>query len=293
MMGLHHLSSDYNNDSIKDEEYGDLSCPMGRGFRRNTFFNAPQMVLAGWLHASEIQDVYTSGEYKVNPLAIPRTDIVVPKVLRVRSPVIRPRGSRERVVGPRYYYFSVRKTIGGYNIDVHGLNKVSVHSFGGFNIVNPYIVVYLGVGESFTDPSTGATFIVKEVYEEAGRGARIEVITSPENPDLRLAYVVKVNILDKTGNRGAPRLMSRIGIAGTEYSRSRSRARMRFQRLAVAGEGVYSTTAEAPKNRRHIVAPRLPQPMVRAGYYLRPSRAGIVLNENAEVNFGLYLRRRR
>jgi len=96
-LGMHHASTDPENDGVLNSEYGDSSDPMGRG---STFFNSAHDVKSGWstVFPEKLVDVTGGGSYTIAPMTVdPRTS-QHPQILRIRK------GTTNE-----YYFISFRK----------------------------------------------------------------------------------------------------------------------------------------------------------------------------------------
>ena len=99
-LGMHHASTDPENDGIINSEYGDASDPMGNG---RTLFSSPNDVKNGWAvpFPNKVIDVTQTGEYLLSPLSFNPETSSSSQVLRIRK------GTTSD-----YYFISFRKAEG-------------------------------------------------------------------------------------------------------------------------------------------------------------------------------------
>lgn len=175
-IGLHHASTDTNNDGTTDSEYGDTSCPMGYGGIGWRHFNAPHQTQMGWLDSANIIDVSGPGSYVLEAVESP---LAVPKVLRIS----RPSSSQK-------YYVSFRAPIGSHSVNLPTAYryKTNIHKFSGSGY--SYYVAGLSDGQTFTDAAQALT--VKQVSYTTGTGSsqaqvEISMTCSPAVPTISVS----------------------------------------------------------------------------------------------------------
>ena len=143
-LGMHHASTDPNNDGVLDNEYGDKSDPMGWagiGFRHN---NAPHKMQMGWFdsYSGKVQTITQAGRYYIAPLELHPGSATLPQVLIIDKP-----NTNDK------YYLSFRTNGEAYNDSMPSdyQNGVQIHKYAGSGMVNTLFVDSLKDGEVFTD----------------------------------------------------------------------------------------------------------------------------------------------
>lgn len=137
-LGMHHASTDGNNDGIVDNEYGDMSCQMGYSGVGARHFNGAHTAQLGWANAINA----TSGTYTLNALEASDTNSVLKVTPSSGAP----------------YYVSYRAPIGNYSYNLPGGDHYRaevVRYAGGTN--KTLKITTLGNGQSFTDAVSGVT----------------------------------------------------------------------------------------------------------------------------------------
>ena len=143
-LGMHHASTDLNNDGKPDNEYGDRSDPMGWagiGYRHN---NAPHKVQVGWFdsYSNRVTTITQAGRYYIAPLELNPGAATLPQVLVIDKP-----NSNES------YYLSFRTNGQAYNdsMPTDYQNGLNIHRYAGSGMVNTYFIDSLKDGEVFVD----------------------------------------------------------------------------------------------------------------------------------------------
>ena len=96
-LGMHHASTDTNNDGALEDEYGDLTDVMGHGTYHH---NAPHKIQMGWIPGTRWTTISANGTYQLSPLEL--------------SPGSAPFQLAYRIVPPSgfAYFLSYRRPIG-------------------------------------------------------------------------------------------------------------------------------------------------------------------------------------
>lgn len=143
-LGMHHASTDLNNDGVKDKEYGDKSDPMGWagiGYRHN---NAAHKVQLGWFDAfsNRVKTITQAGRYYIAPLELDPGAATLPQVLIIDKP-----DSNDK------YYLSFRTNGQAYNDSMPSLyqNGVNIHRYAGSGMINTFYIDTLADGDVFVD----------------------------------------------------------------------------------------------------------------------------------------------
>jgi hypothetical protein len=146
-IGMHHASTDANNDGASDCEYCDNSDVMGYGGVGLRALNGPHREQMGWYAAGKVQTIAGEGVYLVAPLEKLPADTPYPQILKIAKP-----GTSE------YYYFSYRRALGANaNMPAAYADRTSVHRYSGAGTVQTYLIKTLADSGSFTDSTTGLT----------------------------------------------------------------------------------------------------------------------------------------
>jgi hypothetical protein len=148
-LGMHHASTDTNNDDVSDCEYCDDSDFMGYAGVGLRALNGPHKEEMGWEPANKVQTVESNGLWMVAPLEKIPTDTPYPQMLKIAKP-----GTSE------YYYFSYRRGL-GYDVNLlpSFVDRTSVHHYTGSGAVQTFFIKALGDSGSFTDPTSGLTIV--------------------------------------------------------------------------------------------------------------------------------------
>ena len=147
--GMHHASTDLDNNAVIDSEYGDSSCPMGASSLW-TLFNAPHQDQMGWFDAypNSIGTISSDGTFSLTSLEIDPALATSPQIYKISSP------------SNGDYYLSYRTSVGIYNeISATYEDRISIHRFDPENIAQSRVVASLAPGESFVEPTLGFTIM--------------------------------------------------------------------------------------------------------------------------------------
>ncbi len=145
-LGMHHASTDVDNNGTADCEYCDTSDIMGYGGVGLRGFNAPHKEQLGWLTTNKVQTVASNGVFYVAPLETPATT-PYPQTLKIAKP-----GTTT------FYYFSYRRPLGyDVNLSVSYATRTSVHHYQGSGSAKTYLISTLADSVVFSDPTTGLT----------------------------------------------------------------------------------------------------------------------------------------
>ncbi len=145
-LGMHHASTDADNNGTADCEYCDNSDIMGYGGVGLRGFNAAHKEQMGWLSANKVQAVVSNGVFYVAPLEAAATT-PYPQTLKIVKP-----GTTT------FYYFSYRRPL-GYDVYLPAsyATKTSVHHYQGSGSAKTYLISTLTDSVVFSDPTTGLT----------------------------------------------------------------------------------------------------------------------------------------
>jgi hypothetical protein len=145
-LGMHHASTDEDNDASADCEYCDTSDFMGIGGLPWRELNGPHRVQLGWLPAQQIAVAGQSGDetLALSPLDEDPALAAFPQVLQVAVP------------GAAPYVLSYRRR-SGYDegLDAAFAGKTSIHRHPEGGATRTLLVAVLDDGEQFTDASAG------------------------------------------------------------------------------------------------------------------------------------------
>jgi hypothetical protein len=146
-LGMHHASTDSNNDGVNDCEYCDNSDFMGYGGVGLRALNGPHKEEMGWQPAGKVQTVSDNGVFMVAPLEQLPSNTPYPQTLKIAKP-----GTSE------FYYFSYRRPL-GYDVNMPSsyADRTSVHYYDGTGTEQTFLIKTLSDSGSFTDPTTGLT----------------------------------------------------------------------------------------------------------------------------------------
>jgi hypothetical protein len=140
--GMHHASTDLDNDGTLEDTYGDNSCVMGAPYKWR-HFNAPHKVQLNWLPAEQIVDDPSSGVHRLAPLDADPASVSYPQVMTI--PI---------ADSPEKFYLSYRRAA-GYDATLGGYaEKLHIHrwAYGRTRLLG-----YLSNGQTFTDSAQGLT----------------------------------------------------------------------------------------------------------------------------------------
>ncbi len=145
-LGLHHAGTDNNNDGVNEDQYNDMSCPMGYATLTSYIFNAPHEDQMGWFDSnpSKAQVVSADGTFDIGPLERSSGATPYPQMLKILA------GSQD------YYYISYRRQEAPID-QLNGVyaNKVSVHRFKNTSGQQTRLLSLLNDGQSFSDNGLG------------------------------------------------------------------------------------------------------------------------------------------
>jgi hypothetical protein len=154
-LGMHHASTDLDNDGVIDLEYGDQSDIMGSSsiWRQ---FNGPHKVQMAWVPETEVVELFGGGvwDFTIDALEIDPALALNPQVIRISRPDW----------PTRPYYLSYRAQI-GYDITLSSTyrNRLQVHSAQGSRT---YYIDGLDDGETFDDP-TAFNLVITQLSHDA------------------------------------------------------------------------------------------------------------------------------
>ncbi len=159
-IGMHHASG--NGD-----EYGDISCLMGRSGFGYRFFNAPHAMQMGWIQSYDFATL-SSGcaqRFTLNALEATPTNDTFRKVVMLPS-----------ADGKTKYYISYRARIGPYST---GLNAnydrtTNIHTFEGTSANWTYHLAALSDGQTFSN-ATDKIEVRQLSHSDANTSAEIEI----------------------------------------------------------------------------------------------------------------------
>ncbi len=143
-LGMHHASTDTNNDGTIDSEYGDYSCPMGYAVTR--YLNAPHMYQMGVFSAFPKQIANaTAGTHSISALGLDPTVAKSPQIFRLA-----------KTDTNQYYFISMRAPYGyDKGLSTTYLRGLSIHKASSTGSGRTMFVKSLAPGETFTDAANG------------------------------------------------------------------------------------------------------------------------------------------
>ncbi|HSG31485.1 MAG TPA: Ig-like domain-containing protein [Thermodesulfobacteriota bacterium] len=145
--GMHHASTDTDNDCTVNSEYGDRSCDLGNPYG-NIHVNAFHKNQYSWIPTAAKPIAQTSGTYQIDPLNRDPGTLTDP-ILMLRIPL--------QDINGQYFYVSNRQPEGiDTNLRTEYCNTVSVHRKCSSNS-RSYLVANLAVGDTFTDAARNIT----------------------------------------------------------------------------------------------------------------------------------------
>lgn len=136
-LGLHHASTDPENDGTINSEYGDYSSYMGSPGSL-VALNGPHKVQAGWTTATNVSA--PGGTFNVNALDAVQTGTVFKVTPTSGAP----------------YYISFRGADPVYPVSASYQFRTAIHRHSG-GAIQTRLITTLGDGQSFTDASLGLT----------------------------------------------------------------------------------------------------------------------------------------
>lgn len=146
-LGMHHASTDSNNDGVSDCEYCDNSDVMGYGGVGLRALNGPHREQLGWYAADKVQTLTAEGVYLVAPLEKSPDQTPYPQILKFAKP-----GASD------FYYVSYRRAVGAdAALPAAYAERTSVHRYSGAGTVPTFLIRALTDGGSFTDSTSGLT----------------------------------------------------------------------------------------------------------------------------------------
>jgi hypothetical protein len=179
-IGMHHASTDHNNDGVIEGEYGGLDdCMGGESFTHN----APHKIWGGWLPQKAgnggWRQITTDGSYQISPLEInPTNNPPYSQALKIVPPTGWP------------YFLSYRQALdfdqgwtaaqvgkdgrsGTINDPTLSMNSypyaygVSIHRHSGATGVQTLEIAVLGDNQQFTIPGTG--IVIRQISHDANQ----------------------------------------------------------------------------------------------------------------------------
>jgi hypothetical protein len=203
-VGQAHAGTDPENDGVVNQEYGDLSDPMGIS-RAWHVFNAPHADQMRWFNAfpGTIATVTANGVYDLRPMAVHPLTTGGLRALKIAKPDT-----------GGFYYLSFRQAV-GYDDSLASTytQGVNVHRYAGSGYALTSFVDSLATGESFQDAVNGLTVTqlsrasdgsyatVQVAFGCAERAPTVTVSPASQTgvPGASLAYSVTVTNRDGAG----------------------------------------------------------------------------------------------
>ncbi len=172
-LGMHHASTDINNDGVSDCEYCDNSDVMGYGGVGLRALNGPHREQLGWYAAGKVQTLAAEGVYMVAPLEKLPGDTPYPQILKLAKP-----GTGD------YYYLSYRRAVGSdAGLPAAYADRLSVHHYSGAGTVQTFLIRALADSGSFTDSNTGLT-VTQLAHNDDFATVSISAGCAPATPDI-------------------------------------------------------------------------------------------------------------
>ena len=200
-LGLHHASTDANNDDVSDCEYCDNSDFMGYGGVGLRALNGPHKDEMGWQPAGKVQTIDSSGVFMLAPLEKLPADTPYPQTLKIAKP-----GTSD------FYYFSYRRALGyDLNMPASYADRTSVHHYSGSGTEQTFLIKTLPDSGSFTDAASGLSvvqlthngdFVTLNVSYGCTRAAPI-VTASPSSQSAQPGTTLSYNISITNGDSAA------------------------------------------------------------------------------------------
>lgn len=155
-LGMHHASTDPNNDGAVNSEYGDHSGIMGNGGYRQV--NAPHRIQMNWYaaYSNNIKVFSNSGRVKLFSLD------KLPEGSKKQIAIVNKEGMNHG------YYLSYRTDIGIFGMGDKYARKINIHRFPGPGNRTLFLQA-LSKGESFIDPYQGIKITANKLGDNAGR----------------------------------------------------------------------------------------------------------------------------
>lgn len=158
-LGMHHASTDANNDGVIDAEYGDRTDVMGNGYGTS---NAPHRVQMNWTAIDPAMVRTVSTSQTVNLASIDEVPNPAASAVRIIK-IAKPDTSAN-------YFLALRTAPAPFGVGSTHNNRVSLHTHKGAG--QTLFVRSLGTGESFTDTANKITITV---VSTAAQGASVYV----------------------------------------------------------------------------------------------------------------------
>lgn len=164
-LGMHHAATDWNNDGMVDDEYGDVSSAMGVHYRQ---MNAPHRYEAmNWYvnYPDMVKVMKGSGRVTINSLdKHPKNYNHGVQVVKVES---------DRGFMP--YYLSYRTDVPPYGMTPVYAKKISIHRLEQ-RLTRSLLVGVLDSGQTFASPREGIKFKVLKTFNDT---AKVRVFNKP------------------------------------------------------------------------------------------------------------------
>jgi hypothetical protein len=182
-LGMHHASTDPENDGIRNEEYGDFSDPMGKS-RMEHGFNAPHADQMNWFDAypGSLIPVTSSGVFDLQPLTAHPLYTGGTRALVIAKP-----DSRSN------YYLSYRQNNAhDESLDPLYTRGVNIHTHTGRQ--RTLHVATLVDGEIFEDEANGIT-ITQTGTAPDGSYVTVDVETHVPEPQVGISLFAGVGMI--------------------------------------------------------------------------------------------------
>lgn len=169
-IGLHHASTDANNDGVIDSEYGDRSDIMGYGGVGYRHTSSPHKLQMGWTPASKATGPAAS--VQLAALEINPSSTSLPQVIKI------PKADQPGIV----YHVSYRRVIGSYsgNLSTAYSDRLSIHRHP-TGSDRTYLVTTLGDGASWTDSVNGIT-IAQVSHDGTASSVSVQTVCARNAP---------------------------------------------------------------------------------------------------------------
>jgi len=143
-LGMHHASTDFNNDGTIDSEYGDYSCIMGSPYQWRQL-NAPHSYQLNWIHPEKRTHNPGNGTYHLAPLEVDPSSTSYDHLVTI--PIS---------TSSEMYFLSYRREIGIEELLLGYEDRLSIHRYSSGSAKTRLVAKLLDT-QTFTDSAEGLT----------------------------------------------------------------------------------------------------------------------------------------